>query len=218
MKKSTIADIAAIIIWLLPIIYFIKIYPELSERVPLHFGLDGKPDRYGSKEELVWAVLLLSIVTISIYYLIKFLPRIDPKKTAGYSAEAFKKIAFALLILLSGIQFFVINASITGSFGLDKLLFPFLGLFFTYLGNIMHSIKPNYFVGIRTPWTLENEDTWRATHQLAGKIWFAGGILITMATLFLPIKSGFVIFISGVVVMALVPVVYSYLYFNNHKQ
>lgn len=129
MKKSTIADIAAIIIWLLPIIYFIKIYPELSERVPLHFGLDGKPDRYGSKEELVWAVLLLSIVTISIYYLIKFLPRIDPKKTAGYSAEAFKKIAFALLILLSGIQFFVINASITGSFGLDKLLFPFLGLF-----------------------------------------------------------------------------------------
>ena len=218
MKKSTIVDIAAFIIWLLPILYFGKMYTALPETVPLHFGFDGKPDRYGSKEELIGAVAIISAVTIGIYFLIKFLPKIDPKKTAGYSADTFKKIAVALVIFLSGIQFFVINSSVTGTIALDKLLFPFLGLFFAYLGNLMHSIKPNYFVGIRTPWTLEDEDTWRSTHQLAGKIWFAGGIIITIATLFLPVKIGSVILFTGIIIMALIPVAYSYFYYKNHKQ
>lgn len=218
MKKTNIANAAAFIIWLLPIVYFIKIYGALPQSVPLHFGLDGKPDRYGNKEEMIWVIVLLSAVSIGVYFLIKFLPKIDPKKTAGYSAEAFKKISFAMLVFLSGIQFFVINSSVTGSFALDKMFLPFMGLFFAYLGNIMHSIKPNYFVGIRTPWTLEDEDTWRATHQLGGKIWFVGGIIITIATLFLPAKPGFIIFITGILIMALVPVIYSFIYFKKYKQ
>src|ERR1035437_11025943 len=118
MKKTNIADVAAIIIWLLPIIYFIKIYAVLPQSVPMHFGWDGKPDRYGNKEEMIWLVVLLSAVSIGIYFLIRYLPKIDPKKTASYSAEVFKKIAFALIIFLSGIQFFVINSSVTGSFAL----------------------------------------------------------------------------------------------------
>ncbi len=218
MKRSNITNAAAIIVWLLPIIYFIKIYAGLPQAVPLHFGLDGQPDRYGNKEEMIWVVVLLSTVTIGVYFLIKYLPKIDPKKTAGYSADVFNKISFALVIFLSGIEFFVINSSVTGNFGIDKMLFPFMGLFFAYLGNLMHSIKPNYFVGIRTPWTLEDPDTWRATHQLGGKMWFAGGIIITIATLFLSIKVGFIIFIISVVIMALVPVIYSYIYYKKHKQ
>jgi len=218
MKKSYLVDMAAFIIWLLPVIYFIKIYNGLPQSVPLHFGLDGQPDRYGNKEEMMWVVVLLSTVTIGVYFLIKYLPKIDPKKTAGYSADVFNKISFALVIFLSGIEFFVINSSVTGNFGIDKMLFPFMGLFLAYLGNLMHSIKPNYFVGIRTPWTLEDPDTWRATHQLGGKMWFAGGIIITIATLFLSIKVGFIIFIISVVIMALVPVIYSYIYYKKHKQ
>jgi len=218
MKRSSITSVAAIIVWLLPIVYFIKIYTNLPESVPMHFGLDGKPDRYGNKTEMIWMLLLLSAISIAVYFLIKYLPKIDPKKTAGYSAETFKKISFALIIFLSGIQFFVINSSETGSFKLDKMLFPFMGLFFAYLGNLMHSIKPNYFVGIRTPWTLEDPDTWRATHQLGGKMWFAGGIIITIATLFSPAKPGFIIFITCILIMALVPVIYSYFYYVKNKK
>ena len=218
MKKNYLVDMAAFIIWLLPVIYFIKIYNGLPQSVPLHFGLDGKPDRYGNKEEMIWLVVLLSALSIGVYFLIKYLPNIDPKKTARYSAEVFKKIAFALIIFLSGIEFFVINSSVTRELGFDKMLFPFMGLFFAYLGNLMHSIKPNYFVGIRTPWTLEDPDTWRATHQLGGKMWFAGGIIITIATLFLPIEVGFMVFIISVVIIALVPVIYSYIYYKKHKQ
>ncbi len=218
MKRSNITGVAAILIWLLPLIYFSKIYAGLPQSVALHFGLDGKPDRFGNKTEMIWMLLLLSTVSIAVYFLIKYLPKIDPKKTAGYSSEVFKKISFALIIFLSGIQFFVINSSVTGSFALDKMLLPFMGLFFAYLGNLLHSIKPNYFVGIRTPWTLEDPDTWRATHQLGGKIWFIGGIVITITTLFIAAKPGFIIFISCISIMSLVPVIYSYLYYKKHQK
>lgn len=218
MKKSNLTDVAAFIIWLLPIFYFIKIYAVLPQTIALHFGWDGKPNRFGDKTELLWTIPLLSVITLGIYFLIKFLPKIDPKKTVGYSGETFKKISFALVIFISGLQFFIINSSVTGNFGLDKLFFPFMGLFFAYLGNLMHSIKSNYFVGIRTPWTLEDPDTWRATHQLGGKLWFFGGILITITTLFLPAKIGFAFFITIIIIISLVPVIYSYIYFKKHKK
>ena len=218
MKKNYLGDLAALIIWLLPLIYFMNIYPSLPLSVPTHFGIDGKPDRYSSKQEMIWIVLFLSVITLAVYFLIKYLPKIDPKKTAGYSTDIFKKISFALIVFLSGIQFFVINSSATGSFALDKMLLPFMGLFFAYLGNLLHSIKPNYFVGIRTPWTLEDPDTWRATHQLGGKLWFFGGIAITIATLFLPAKIGFFFFITIIIIISLVPVIYSFIYFKNHKK
>ena len=115
MKKYNWATIAALLIWLVPIIYFIIIYASIPHTVPLHFGLNGKPDRYGSKEELVWVNVLLSAVSLGVYFLIRFLPKIDPKKTAGYSASTFKKISILLVVLLSGIQLFVVNASTGGN-------------------------------------------------------------------------------------------------------
>ncbi len=67
----------------------------------------------------------------------------------------------------------------------------------------MHSIKPNYFAGMRTPWTLEDNDTWRATHRLAGKLWFAGGIILTIIALLLPAETGAIVFMSLVAVLVI---------------
>jgi uncharacterized membrane protein len=217
MNKQSWAHLAALVMWLLPIGYLIKVFPSLPEMVPVHFGLEGKPDRYGGKDELVQLTAILSVVTAGIYLLIRFLPKIDPKKMARYSGDAFKKIAFALVIFLSALQLFMIHSAISQSLSVIKFLFPLIGLFFAYLGNLMHSIKPNYFVGIRTPWTLEDADTWRATHQLAGKLWFTGGIIITMVTLLLPAKAGGIFFIAAAAFIALIPVIYSYLYFKKTK-
>ena len=184
----------------------------------MHFDINGNPNRYGNKDELIGVQILLSVITITVYFLIHYLPKIDPKKTVSYSAETFKKISFLLVIFLSAIQLITINSSITGRFTLNKFLLPILGLFFAYLGNLMHSIKPNYFFGIRTPWTLEDPETWRATHQLGGKLWFIGGITITIITLILPTKIAFPIFIGIIITMSLIPVIYSYLYFKKHNQ
>jgi uncharacterized membrane protein len=217
MIKKNLFCFAALIIWLLPVLYFLKIYNSIPQTVPVHFGLDGTADRYGSKQELIWMFIILSAVTIGIYFLITNLPRIDPKKTAGYSAATFKKLALTLVIFLSALQLFIIDATLSGSFTMSKFILPLLGLLFAFLGNLMHSVKPNYFFGVRTPWSLENENNWRATHQLASKLWLAGGIAITITTLLFPYKTGFIILICIVTVITLIPVIFSYQYYKKHK-
>jgi len=218
MKKSRIIDLVAAIIWLMPILYLINRYPKLPVSVPLHFRMDGVPDRYGNKQELVWGELVLSVVAIGIYLLVKYLPKIDPKKTAQFSSTIFQKIAIALVILFSGIQCIIILASSGNNIDFGKLFIPLIGLFFTYLGYVLPIVKQNYFVGIRTPWTLEDEDTWRATHQLGGKIWLIGGMVILLGSLLLPAKLAFLIFIAAIVIMVMMPIIYSYTYFKKHQK
>lgn len=63
------------------------------------------------------------------------------------------------------------------------MIFPLIGLLFVFLGNVMYSLKPNYFAGIRVPWTLDSDDNWKATHRVAGIVWFAGGLLFLICAL-----------------------------------
>jgi uncharacterized membrane protein len=76
-------------------------------------------------------------------------------------------------------------------------------------------VKPNYFVGIRVPWTLDNEDNWRKTHQLASKIWFVGGLFMAATALFLPAALSFYVFLAMIVVMGFIPMIFSYLEFKK---
>ena len=153
-----------------------------------------------------------------VYLLMKFLPAIDPKKQVKYGEATFQKLGLGLVLFLTALNIVIIFATIHQGLKIDKLIFPLIGLLFAFLGNMMFSIKPNYFAGIKTPWTLESEDNWRATHRLAGKLWFVGGLLITILTLVLPTRITTIFFTSSVLIMAFVPVVYSYIYFKKHSQ
>lgn len=216
-KTSPVSSFILVLILLLPILFTLYIYPTLPETIPTHFNISGEADGFGNKNTIWLACLLLTFVAGSVYLLITHLPKIDPKKTAGQSPEMFHKIAVTQLVFVSALNMLIIYASKAGSFGLHGLLLPLLGLFFTVLGNYMYSIKPNYFVGFRTPWTLENEDNWRKTHQLVGKIWVPGGMFITISTLLLPSKIGFIVFFSIITLMVLVPAIYSYRYFKSQQ-
>ncbi len=216
-KTSPVSSLILVLILLLPILFTLYIYPTLPETIPTHFKLSGEADGFGQKKSIWFLSIFLTVVAAGVYLLISYLPKIDPKKTAGQSPELLHKIAVAQLVFVSAINMLLIYATKAGSLGLHGLLLPLMGLFFTVLGNYMYSIKPNYFVGFRTPWTLENEDNWRKTHQLVGKIWVPGGILITISTLLLPSKIGFIVFLSFITLMVLVPVIYSYRYFKTHQ-
>ena len=115
-------------------------------------------------------------------------------------------------------QIIIINAMKGNMFSIEKMLIPTLGIFFALLGNLMLNIKPNYFVGIRLPWTLENEDNWRATHRLAGKLWFAGGIIAAILGILLPYQYAFISFMIVVFTVTIIPIVFSYRYFKTNKQ
>jgi len=216
-KKFTKIDLLALFIFLVPWIYTLYIYPSLPASVPVHFGPNGKPDRYGSPAEFMTGIIVISIITLFTYVLLRFLPAIDPKKTAKYSMGTFNKIGIALVLLMSMINVTITYSTIHEGMAIEKFLFPALGLFFAFMGNVMHSIKPNYFAGIRTPWTLESEDNWRATHMLAGKLWFAGGIIAAVVCAFLPAVAATIFFLSVIGVITVIPLVYSFLYFKKHK-
>ena len=152
-----------------------------------------------------------------VYLLLKFLPAIDPKKKVKYGEETFRKIAFGILLFVSALNIAILYVTGHRNLPIDKIMLPIAGLLFTFMGNMMNNIKPNYFAGVRTPWTLESEDTWRATHRLAGKLWFTGGLVITAATLMLPSLPATIVFGAGVLALTLIPVIYSYVYFKNHQ-
>jgi uncharacterized membrane protein len=217
MKKFTSMDGAAMVVWLLPAVYLYYVYPTLPQTVPVHYGLNGTVDRYGSKAEFLIGPFVLIGVSLLVYLLLKFLPAIDPKKKIRYGEATFQKLALGLVIFLAALDLGIVYSTVHKGFQMDKVIFPLIGLMFAFLGNLMNSIKPNYFAGIRTPWTLESEDNWRATHRLAGRIWVIGGIALTVLMLFLPPVAGTIFFTSCVLVMAFIPIIYSFIYFKNHE-
>jgi len=216
MKKLNKMDAAAIVIWLLPVAYLVYVFPALPAVVPVHFGINGTPDRYGSKGEFLLAPIILMVMSFLIYLLMKFLPAIDPKKSVKYGDATFQKIGLGIVLLMAVLNIGIILSTISKTFRIDQLILPAVGLFFAFMGNLMHSIKPNYFAGLRTPWTLEDPDNWRATHRLAGKLWFAGGLLLAVLVFLLPVKAGIIAFMSVIMIMVLIPVIYSYRYFKSH--
>jgi uncharacterized membrane protein len=216
MKKYNLMDAAAMMIWLLPVAYIAYIYPSLPASVPVHFGIDGTPDRYGSRGEFLTTESILMGMSAFVYLLLKFLPAIDPKKYVKYGEATFQKLALGLVFFMTVLNIAIAFATINHSFDVGKMILPVVGLLFAFIGNIMHSIKPNYFAGVRTPWTLEDDDTWRATHRLAGKLWFTGGIALTIAVLLLPVKAGMIVFMSMIAILVLIPVIYSYIYYKKH--
>lgn len=217
-NKYFFRESVVLLIAIVPVIYLGYNYNSLPQIVPTHFGFDGKPNGYSTKTELCFIIIFLSAISAGGYFLLKNLSKIDPKKTAKLSASAFQKIGFAITIFISGVSIIIVYSGLSGHFNFSKLFNPLMGLFFIYVGNLMHSIKPNYFVGIRVPWTLEDPNNWRATHQLGGKLWVAGGIVITILTLLLPQKAGEFFFVITTALLALIPITYSFLYFKKHKQ
>lgn len=215
MKRNLLFTLLVLLVAAVPLGYLSSIYGSLPPTIPTHFGWSGKPDGFGTKDTAWITASILAGVSVGVFILVLNLPKIDPKKTAKLSAGVFQKIGIAVVVLFAGINIAIIYATVNGTFT-DKLILPLMGLFFVYIGNMMHSIKPNYFVGLRIPWTLEDPENWRVTHQLGGKLWFAGGIVITVCTLLLPEKAGLIVLLSIVAIMVLVPVIYSYRYFKQH--
>jgi uncharacterized membrane protein len=215
MKKQT-THFFAILISLLPAAYLIVIWNSLPQQVAVHFNAQMQPDRYGNKSELWLVTGFMAAISIGMYFLLRNLHRIDPKRRNAEGSSVFHKLAFGMVVFLAALNF-IILASAKGVHSLQNLLLPLLGLLFAFLGNYMITIKPNYFAGFRLPWTLSDDTNWRKTHQLGGRLWFAGGIVIALVSLFLPSTAAFAFFIIVMVILVAIPVIYSYRLFKKQS-
>lgn len=210
------------IVWPLmaaPAVYLALVWKKIPETVALHFDLKGNPDRYGSKSELVTTLIIITVVNALVYLLLTNIWRIDPKKYAAENKHRIATIGFATAVLLSAIMCMFIYSASHGNISFSAgLIFSGVGLFFAIIGNYLPNMKPNYFAGLRLPWTLENEENWRKTHQLAGKLWFAGGLFLAAICLFLPSRAAIVVFFAVMITITLIPCVYSYRLYQKQKK
>ena len=200
-------EIPLITIVLIPFIYLAYIWNELPEKVPMHWDIKGEVDRFGDKSELLLIPILLPLL---IYLIFLIVPKIDPKNKISKMGIKYQHIKFLLTTFMSILALFIIYAAKNQSFANPNYIVLIIGILYIILGNYFKTIKANYFIGIRTPWTLENETVWKETHKLGGKMWFVGGIIVVISSLILEKQLNFILFMSITAIIIIVPILFSY--------
>lgn len=184
----------------LPLLYLAYCWPSLPERVPTHFGLHGQPDDYSDKSALPWMVVGLQLF---IYLLMRFAPLLDAKGKIKAGQPSFLKVRLLVGGLASGLGLLIVHAALSGR--MDGGMMCLLGLFFAGMGWLLPSLPQNTVVGVRTPWTILNEENWRRTSRWASRLWIFGGVLLAVLAWVLPM----VWLLAGVLLLAFAPVLYS---------
>ncbi len=210
--KSEISPVVLILASLVASFYFYAHFPPI---VVTHWNFAGQPDGWSSAG---FAAFFLPILLVGMYLLFLAIPYLDPKKDRY---EQFRKpyhIFKAIIIAVMVIIYFI--ASLNGiGYPLNVSLWvPFIiGLLFVVMGNYMGKIKPNWFMGIRTPWTLSSEEVWNKTHRLGGKLFIIGGLFM-LAQGFLPDSWRLPVLIFIILLLTVGTFGYSYLaYLKENK-
>lgn len=212
MNSKTHKELPLILSVLVPFAYLAIVWDKVPEKVPLHWNIEGEIDRYGEKYEILLIPILLPLAT---YLLLTVIPKIDPKGKIKSMGNKYHNLKTWITVLTSALALVLIYASMNQSLYNPNYMVLLIGILFVLLGNYFKTLRPNYFIGIKTPWTLENEIVWKETHKLAGKLWFAGGFVIIIGSLLLDKKPNFTLFIGTTIVIAVIPIIYSYVKYKN---
>ncbi len=207
-------ELPAIFIVSLPFIYLAYVWDQLPDKVPMHWNLHGEITRYGSKLELILIPIFLPLL---IYAIFLVAPRIDPKDQLKKMGNKFQVIKLIVTTLMTILALFIIHTALNQSFANPNYVVLLVGVLYIIFGNYFKIIKANYFIGIRTPWTLESETVWKRTHELGGKMWFIGGLIVVITSLIFKEKHNYPIFFIITGIITIVPIVYSYIIFKKEK-
>lgn len=184
---------------------------HMDQPFAIHWNAKGEADGYGSQ---FMGLYFLPLLTMAMSILILFTPFIDPLKR---NIEGFRNkynlfiLAFAAFMYYVQILTIAWNLGVT--FSMNAAMAPAFGFFFVITGWMMLKAKRNYFIGIRTPWTLANDQVWESTHQIGGKLFIASGAL-TAACVIFPDATFAVLFFTAIG-SAIITCVYSYLEYQR---
>jgi uncharacterized membrane protein len=176
--------------------------------VPIHWGISGQPDGYASP---LVAFLFTPLITIGLVALLAAIPRIEPRATnLARSADAYRTAWIALVLFMGALQLMVVAAGLGVGVSMNVVIGIGVGVLFIVLGNVMTTVRSNFMFGVRTPWTLTSELSWKRTHRVVGWLFVVTGALTVVVSLVAPGAMVWVILGSTLVVLA-VGFGYSYL-------
>lgn len=186
-------------------------WPYLPERVPLHWNVHGEVDGWGPRGLMMVLGPGAMLAELAIFAL---LPVLSPKRFEIESfARTYLRIMLAAVLAGGYITAVLLFAGVTGHVDVSAALLGGVSVLLVFIGNLMGKVRRNFFVGIRTPWTLASERVWYATHRLAGKTIVATGIASFAAALWGGLAD-IVAWIALVLVGVLVPVAYSFAHYK----
>lgn len=195
------------------IAWVVWVYPDLAERFPVHWNVHGLPDRFAPKSQLLW----LAGLVFAIPLLMDILPRIDPRhKNYAYFGTSYQYIKLGITAFMAFVTVLSIQAGRSPEQVLStRVMMLGLGLMFMILGNYLTKVRSNWFVGIKTPWTLSSDEVWRKTHRVGGWSFFLAGLLIAASGFFISGKALFYLVIGALGAVSVGTYVYSYLLYRS---
>jgi uncharacterized membrane protein len=207
MKKRFMMVCLAALLLVLGVIA--AVYPELPARVPVHWNAAGEIDGWDDRH----ALLVHSAFMVGLAVLWLMLPKVSPRR---FEVDGFEETwwfsGILMVCLIAYMQCMHLWAAWKPGFPMERAVLGGVGLLFVLLGNVMGKVRRNFWLGVRTPWTLANERVWYATHRLAAKTMVAGGLLTLAAALGgLPAMVA----VAALAGSALVPVGFSLVYYKK---
>ncbi len=190
------------------------VYPRLPETIPTHWNMDGQPDGWSSRAFGAW---ITPVILLTMWGFVRVLPAIDPRG-ANYAkfGDAFEAIIDSLMLFLLGMHILLLRAGLGHPAPMQRAV-PFgVGILLIVIGNLLPRARPNWFVGIRTPWTLSSDRVWEKTHRFGGRVFVAGGLLISIAAL-LWAQWVHVVLIAVVLIATSSVFVYSYVEWKREQ-
>lgn len=188
-------------------------YPRLPDRVPMHWNFSGEVDGWGGPLE---AALVMPLLMLGLWGLLRVLPRLDPRRESyAQMRTPYETAITATLLLLLGIHVALLANALGHRVAMPRVALLGTGLLFAVLGLVLPGARPNWFFGIRTPWTLTDDRVWARTHRVGGAAFLVAGIgLVAGAVLGVPSLPLFV----ATAVAAVLPVPYSYLVWRRLRR
>jgi uncharacterized membrane protein len=185
-------------------------YPHLPGTVPVHWNAHGQIDGWASK----WTLFLYGpgVMTL-VLVLFAALPWLSPKK---FEVDTFRPTYLYIMIILVAMfaymQTLMILAALNSALDTSRAVIGGVCLLIALLGDVLGKVRRNFYVGIRTPWTLANERVWNATHRLGAKTFFAGGLVGFIAVL---LRAPFWLPFAAILLAAFTPAIYSLIYYKQ---
>jgi uncharacterized membrane protein len=184
-------------------------YPQMPEVVPTHWNIHGVADGHMAKPLGPFVLPLTMVGVLAIFALVRAIsPREAPVERF---ARAYSILASAVLGFLLVLTFVAALIATGTPVNMTKVVMVAVGVLFVVIGNFMGKVTRNYFVGIRTPWTLSNDEVWYRTHRLGGKVFVVSGLAVILAVMLGQMALALPVLLAA----AAIPVVYSYLVYRR---
>jgi uncharacterized membrane protein len=212
--KPTRTEIAGIAVILLSFAASLWFRPQMPEKMATHWGMQGQVNGYMPR---FWGLFFVPILQLVLGLFLWFIPRLDPlKANIAKFQKYYNGFIVALLLFMLAVHLQVLLWNTGVKISPNRFIPVGLGLLFFYIGILCQYAKPNWFVGIRTPWTLSSERVWEKTHKAGGKLFKVAGI-ITLTGVFFP-GHAFWFILVPVIGLAFFTYIYSYLEYRKEAR